>query len=134
VAIIRGKLLRVGTPRELQRSLYGRHVEVRIANALPDFGDEDAHDGVAGEHTMNDYAVAVALLNGIGDVVVSGDSLVIATMDPDEITPGVVRTLVDHGAKILRVAEIERTLEMAYLDLVSRAEIGEQQPAPEAGR
>src|SRR5688572_28835206 len=121
VAIIRNKLLRVGTPRDLQRSLYGRHVEVRIGNALPDHvGDPDEGES---QHTMNDYAVALAALNGLGDVAVSGDTLLIATLDPDEITPGVVRTLVMHGAEVLRVAEVERTLEMAYLDLVSRAEL-----------
>jgi ABC-2 type transport system ATP-binding protein len=121
VAIIRNKLLRVGTPRDLQRSLYGRHIEVRIGNALPDYGGDP--DEVEGLHTMNDYAVALAALNGLGDVAVSGDTLLIATLDPDEITPGVVRTLVMHGAEVLRVAEVERTLEMAYLDLVSRAEL-----------
>jgi hypothetical protein len=29
---------------------------------------------------------------------------------------------VSHGAEILRVAEVERTLEMAYLDLLSRSD------------
>jgi ABC-2 type transport system ATP-binding protein len=119
VAIIRNRLLRVGTPRELQRSLYGRHVEVRIANAVNEYGPEAISGDV---RTMNDYAVALAALNGLGDVVVSGDSLLIATLDPDEIAPGVVRTLVSHGAEILRVAEVERTLEMAYLDLLSRSD------------
>ena len=120
VAIIRGRLLRMGTPRELQRSLYGRHVEVRIGNAVSEFGN--GHYRGEGR-TMNDYAVALAMLNGLGDVSVEGDSLLIATLDPDEITPTVVRTLVTHGAEILRVAELERTLEMAYLDLISRAPI-----------
>ena len=43
--------------------------------------------------------------------------------DPDLATPSVVRTLVAQGAAIQRVAEVEHTLEMAYLDLVSRPEI-----------
>jgi len=118
VAIIRGKLLRVGTPRDLQRSLYGRHIEIRIGNALPDFGDENTTEGM----TLNDYAISIALLPGVGDVVATGDSLLIAMLDPDVATPAVVRTLVSHGAEIQRVAEVERTLEMAYLDLIARPE------------
>lgn len=123
VAIVRGKLLRVGTPRDLQRSLYGRHVEVKIGNALPDFGGEfRSSEGL----TMNDFAISIALLPGVGDVVVVEDSLLIAMLDPDYATPAVVRALVSQGADIQRVAEVERTLEMAYLDLVSRPEFLEE--------
>lgn len=117
VGIVRGRLLRVGTPRDLQRSLYGRHIEIRIANPEPDFGGEiSSSEG----QTMNDYAIGIALLPGVGDVVVAGHSLLIAMHDPDMATPAVVRVLVGQGAEIQRVAEVEHTLEMAYLDLVSR--------------
>ncbi len=119
VAIIKRKLIRVGTPRELQRSLYGRHVEIRIGNALPDRGDEH-YDGEGEGATMNDLAVFISTLDGVGDVVVSSDRLVISTMEPDEITPRLVNALVMQGAEILRVAEVEHTLEMAYLDLIAR--------------
>ncbi|HUP28137.1 MAG TPA: ABC transporter ATP-binding protein [Chloroflexia bacterium] len=119
VAIIKRKLLRVGTPRDLQRSLFGRHVEVRIANASQTPGEEQ-YDGENGIASMNDLAVFASGLEGVGDVVVNGDRLIVSSMDPDEITPGLVRALVEHGAEILRVAEVEHTLEMAYLDLVAR--------------
>lgn len=123
VAIVRGRLLRVGTPRDLQRSLYGRHTEVRIGNAVPDFGGETSSDE---RQTMNDFAIGIALLPGVGDVVVSGHSLLIAMLDPDVATPAVVRTLIEQGADIQRVAEIEHTLERAYLDLVSRPDMQEE--------
>jgi ABC-2 type transport system ATP-binding protein len=119
VAIIKKTLLRVGTPRDLQRALYGRHVEVRIANAEPDPGG-DAWQDEGGGRTMNDLAVMVATLEGVGDVVVAGNRLLISTMDPEEVTPHVVRALVNVGIDIVRVAEVEHTLERAYLDLVSR--------------
>ncbi len=127
VGIVRGTLLRVGTPRDLQHSLYGRHVEVRIANACPDFGGEMSS---AEGQTMNDFAIGIALLPGVGDVVVSDASLLIAMQDPEIATPAVVRTLVSQGAEIQRVAEIEHTLEMAYLDLVSRPDLSEGQLLP----
>jgi len=119
VAIIKRKLIRVGTPRELQRSLYGRHVEIRIGNALPGRGDE-LYDGEGEGATMNDLAVFISTLEGVGDVVVSADRLVVSTMEPDEVTPKLVNALVAQGAEILRVAEVEHTLERAYLDLVAR--------------
>jgi ABC-2 type transport system ATP-binding protein len=122
VAIIKKTLLRVGTPRDLQRALYGRHVEVRIANADPDPGG-DAWQDEGGGTTMNDLAVMVATLEGVGDVVVAGNRLLISTMDPEEVTPYVVRALVNVGIDIVRVAEVEHTLERAYLDLVSRPDL-----------
>ncbi|MEO8284824.1 MAG: ABC transporter ATP-binding protein [Chloroflexota bacterium] len=119
VAIIKRTALRVGTPRELQRSLYGRQVEIRVANALPEMGDSALFDAMLGR-TMNDLALLISPIKGVGDVAVSGDHLLVSLLDPDEVTPRVVRTLVQHGADILKVAEVEHTLERAYLDLIAR--------------
>ena len=123
VAIIKRTLIRVGTPRDLQRSLYGRHVEIRIGNAL--LGGDDQYGNSTGPYegespTMNDLAVFITTLDGVGDVVVSANRLVVSTMDPDEVTPRLVSALVMQGAQILRVAEVEHTLEHAYLDLIAR--------------
>jgi len=126
VAIIKKTTLRVGTPRELQQSLYGRQVEIRIANPAPDLGDQGQLDETLGR-TMNDLALLVTPLPGVGDVVVSGDRLLVSMLDPDEVTPGVVQALVRHGADIIRVAEVEHTLERAYLDLVAREDIAEEE-------
>jgi len=130
VAIIKKDLLRMGTPRELQASLYGLQVEVRIGNALPEVGDGTGLDASLGR-TMNDLALVVTPLNGVGDVAVAGNSLLVSMLDPDETVPEVVRALVARGADIVRVAEIEHSLERAYLDLVARVEElnGSQGPA-----
>jgi hypothetical protein len=40
--------------------------------------------------------------------------------EPDSITPRIVRYLVEQDLEVVRVAEVEHTLERAYLDLVSR--------------
>jgi ABC-2 type transport system ATP-binding protein len=152
VAIIKRTLLRVGTPRELQRSLYGRQVEIRVrqvqgarlqaptdarlAVALSVAADrsltDDASPGFASMHStgepdeplegrsLNDLAVLVAGVPGVGDVVVSDDTLLVAALDPDDVIPHVVRLLVALGADIVRVAEVEYPLERAYLDLVAR--------------
>jgi ABC-2 type transport system ATP-binding protein len=125
VAIIRTTTLRVGTPRELQQSLYGRQVEIRIANPLHDGGEGVWLDGALGR-TMNDLALLVTPIQGVGDVGVTGDKLLVSMLDPDEVTPKVVRALIQHGVDVIRVAEVEHTLEGAYLDLIARQESAER--------
>ncbi|MBF6613676.1 MAG: ABC transporter ATP-binding protein [Chloroflexi bacterium] len=119
VAIIKRTLLRVGTPRQLQRSLYGRQVEVRLANFQANLSPDASACDCAGK-TINDLAVLVSTLEGVGDVGVVGDRLLVSMLDPDEVTPHVVRALINEGMDIVRVAEVEHTLERAYLDLVAR--------------
>jgi ABC-2 type transport system ATP-binding protein len=119
VAIIKRTLLRVGTPRDLQRALFGRQIEIRVAN-VP-IGYVDGYLELEAP-TMNDLAVMLAALPGVGDVGVAGDRLLVSTMDPEEVTPALVRLLVNQGAEVLRVAEVEHSLEAAYLDLVARYE------------
>jgi ABC-2 type transport system ATP-binding protein len=124
VAIIKRALIRVGTPRELQQALYGRKVEIRVSNAVHGFFDPDG-PAVGGEIAMNDLAVLAASVRGVGDVAVVGDRLLVSMLDPEAVTPHVVRELVLCGADVSRVAEVEYPLETAYLDLVSRYDTDE---------
>jgi ABC-2 type transport system ATP-binding protein len=120
VAIISGALLRVGTPRDLQLSLYSRQVEVVVAST---------------SQAMSELARRISNMPGVGDVEVEGNRFLISMVDPDEGTPHLVDTLVASGAKILRVAEIEHSLEKAYLDLLAHrneATPGTQPPVEEA--
>jgi hypothetical protein len=71
---------------------------------------------------MNDLAEVVTPLPGVGDVAVAGNSLLVSMLDLEETVPEVVRALVGRGADITRVAEVEHSLERAYLDLVARVE------------
>jgi hypothetical protein len=41
------------------------------------------------------------------------------------VTPKIVSVLAAQGARIMRVAEVEHTLERAYLDLVALYNLGE---------
>jgi hypothetical protein len=61
---------------------------------------------------------------GVGDVAATGNTLLVSMEDPDIYTPQIVRYLVSEDMEILRVAEVEHTLERAYLDLVSRTDSG----------
>jgi ABC-2 type transport system ATP-binding protein len=139
VAIIKNMLLKMGTPRELQQSLYGRQVEIKLANPhspphsrlhpppnldlqfpAPAPETQPRPDPAQDGNCLNDLAVLVAGVAGVRDVVVAGDSMLMSTLDPDEVVPEVVRLLVGRGADIVRVAEVEYPLERAYLDLVAR--------------
>ena len=120
VAIVVGTLLRVGTPRELQLSLYSRQIEVCIASA---------------PQAMSELAARIGSMPGVGDVEVDGNRFLISMVDADEGTPHLVDMLVAAGAKILRVAEVEHSLEKAYLDLLAhrnRALAGERSQVEEA--
>jgi ABC-2 type transport system ATP-binding protein len=104
VAIVSGTLLRLGTPRDLQLSLYSRQVAVTLASA---------------PQPLSELAGRIRALSGVGDVEVQGDSLLVSMLDPDEDTPYLIEMLVASGAKILRVAEVEHSLEKAYLDVLA---------------
>jgi ABC-2 type transport system ATP-binding protein len=115
VAIVKGTLLRMGAPRELQMLLYSREVEVRVDLR---YAPENSVSGGTRDY-MGMLAASVAGLDGVGSVSVDGDRLLVSVTDPDEVTPALVDALVAARAKITRVAEIEHTLEKAYLDLVT---------------
>ncbi len=110
VAIFRRTIIRMGTPTELRRGLYGRQVEVRLAPGA------DAERLAA---VVRALPIAGTVENG------SADRLVVSLHDTDTQVPALVTALVGAGAQIYRVAEVEHSLEAAYFDL-----IGEQ--APEA--
>jgi ABC-2 type transport system ATP-binding protein len=124
VAIIKRALIRVGTPRELQQALYGRKVEIRITNAERTVYGADGVE-LGGEMSMNDLAVMATTVTGVGDVAVVGERLLVSMLDPEAVTPHVVRELVLRGADVSRVAEVEYPLETAYLELISRYDTDE---------
>ncbi|HST04856.1 MAG TPA: ABC transporter ATP-binding protein [Chloroflexia bacterium] len=128
VGIVKRTLIRVGTPRELQEALYGRQIEIKIGNPLPHMGDVSTLDERLGR-TMNDFALLATRMRGVGDVAVSGSSLLVSMLDPDDFMPDLVRMLVLQGADVIRVAEVEHSLERAYLDLVARQDLLDAQAA-----
>jgi ABC-2 type transport system ATP-binding protein len=124
VAIVKGTLLRTGTPRELQMLLYSRQVEVRVdPPPVPVAG--------TGPDYMQVAAEAATGLDGVGDVEIDGDRLLVSVTDADQVTPVLVDALVAAHVRILRVAEIEHTLENAYLDLITGKTVLAEQERPD---
>jgi ABC-2 type transport system ATP-binding protein len=100
IGVMKQRLIQVGTPEGLRRSLYGRHLVVRL-RALAD-----------------DYAAAVRALPGVKTASTEDRQIVIGVDNPDEVTPSIVRALVSAGADVLSVVEEKHSLEDVYLNLV----------------
>jgi ABC-2 type transport system ATP-binding protein len=100
VAIFRTTILRLGTPRELEREVLDRRLAIRVADS-----------------TERLAAVARAL-SIVREVEVDDGEMVVSLADLDEDTPTLVRELVQAGARIQRVAAIDSGLEAAYLTIV----------------
>ncbi|MHA1732758.1 MAG: ABC transporter ATP-binding protein [Promethearchaeota archaeon] len=103
VAIIdRGKLKRVGTPAGLSKDIWNAQ-ELRCVLKPP------VPESVAGE---------VSRVEGVRDVVLDGDTLLVHVVDVGEVTPEVARTLVESGAMILEISPERHSLEDVYLRLM----------------
>lgn len=105
VAIFRRHILRLGSPDELRRQLYGRQVEIVFAGAGGDWG--------AVARTLPVVAAVEETPPG---------RLVVTLRDIDTQIPALVTALAGAGAAITRVAEVEHSLERAYLDLIRAAD------------
>ena len=102
IGVMKQRLLEVDTPANLKRSLYGRHVVVRMRLIT------DAHEA------------AVRALPFIESVDRDDHRLILALEDPDAMTPVVVSALVGAGGEIQSVGEEKHSLEEVYLSLVEK--------------
>jgi ABC-2 type transport system ATP-binding protein len=102
VAIVKGRLIDIGTPADLRRRLYGHQVSVGLRLSGPGLVE------------------AVRGLPFVREARYEGRSLVVDLSDPPEETPALVRALVAAGAEIQSVGEVRASLEDVYLDLVRR--------------
>jgi ABC-2 type transport system ATP-binding protein len=105
--VMKQRLLQVDTPGNLRRSLYGRHVVVRMRLVT------DAQEA------------AVRALPSVKSVDREDDRLILALDDPDAMTPAVVSALVGAGAEIQSVGEERHSLEEVYLSLVEKQGAGQ---------
>src|SRR3954462_3771067 len=112
VAIFRSKILRLGTPRDLEREVVRRRLAIRLADAPEPYLE---------------MLRAVPMVQGVE--VVEGELIVVLdALDRD--APHVVRALVLAGADVQRVADIDSALEAAYLSIIGEDQtvLGKEQP------
>ncbi len=100
IAVLKQRLIRVDTPENLRRALYGQAVCVQLREVRP-------------EHIQ-----AVRALPFVREVVERGREFQVHLDDPEGMNPLLVRALVEAGAEVQFVREEEHTLEQVYLDLV----------------
>jgi ABC-2 type transport system ATP-binding protein len=101
VAFVRGGLVRVDSPAGLRGSLGGHGVEVRLTGA--------PSAAVVG---------AARVVGGVSDVEIAGNRLIVMAAEPRDVTPGLVRALVEAGAEITEVKERATTLEQVYFEVM----------------
>ena len=99
VAILKTKLLTIGSPDELRHSLIGRRVKVQL---------QHVDDAVISSVKKMGYQVGEATAN----------SIVIDLKDPEEENPAILRSIQGAGGKIVYVTEVGSSLEDVYLKLV----------------
>ncbi len=99
IAVLKTRLIAVGTPTELKERLFGRRVVVTLANPKPEL-------------------LSALNLPFVRSASLDGRKLLLAVEEPERHNPILVRKLVELGAEILYVAEEERTLEDVYLELM----------------
>ena len=100
IAVLKQRLIRVDTPDNLRRALYGRAVCVQLREVRPE------------------YVQVVRTLPFVREVVERASELQVHLDDPEGMNPLLVRALVEAGAEVQFVREEEHTLEQVYLDLV----------------
>jgi ABC-2 type transport system ATP-binding protein len=107
VAVFRGRVLRFGTPAELEREVLSHRVGVRLGG-----GPEP-------------YLGLIKSLPMVRGIEIADGQLIVVLDNPDQDAPPLVRALVEAGADVQRIAEIDSALERAYLAIVEEAETGE---------
>ena len=99
VALFKTRLVAVGRPRELKERMYGRRTVIRLLDPPP---------GIERD-------IDLPFIKGIER---KDDRLVISLTDPEKENPLLVKRLVELGAKVQSVSELEVSLEDMYLDMM----------------
>ncbi len=99
IGLIKQRLIKVGSPQQLKRELYGRQIIVDLKE--PMMLPEDLE------------------LPFVHSVQANGTRLLIHVDDPEAQNPMLIKRLVELGAQIQFVREHDRSLEDVYLELIS---------------
>jgi ABC-2 type transport system ATP-binding protein len=105
MAVFRGRILRLGTPRELEREVVRHRLAVRMAGG-PD-----------------QYLDAVRAVPVVQAAEIVDGELIVTLEELDRDAPPVVRALVEAGADVQRVAGLDSALEAAYLSILNEASV-----------
>ena len=99
IAILNTKLMALGRPAELERSISGRKTVVQL-------------------ETINQTIISAAKRVATGAVETDGNKLIIEVNDPEKENPSIVDAIGTAGGRIQFVTALSSTLEDVYLKLV----------------
>jgi len=100
IAVLKTRLIRVGSPEDLERSISSRKTVVYL------------------ESIVDSVLAAVKKLSTVKNVVANENRLIIDMDDPEKDNPMLVRAIVEAGGNIQYVTDERSTLEDVYLKLV----------------
>jgi ABC-2 type transport system ATP-binding protein len=103
IAILNTRLMAVGTPEELERSVGGRKTVIQLEQ-------------------VNDPILDALREASQGNIEVDGNRVTIAVTNPERENATMVEAILHAGGRIQTVAVVGSTLEDAYLKLVRRAQ------------
>jgi ABC-2 type transport system ATP-binding protein len=103
IAILKTKLVAVGSPKDLELSLYNRKTIVHL------------------QSVTSAVKVAVEKLSAVKNVRTSDNKLILDIDNPEKDNPAVVRAIVGAGGDVQYVTELRSTLEDVYLKLIREA-------------
>ena len=104
IAVFKSRLLALDTPANLRKKMFGRSVVFHLYQASSEWRD------------------SIAELEGVQDVQIIDNKIVVSLDEPDIRNPEIIRTLVNAGADIQFVGELRRSLEDVYLQLMEQSE------------
>ncbi|MDE1857968.1 MAG: ABC transporter ATP-binding protein [Thaumarchaeota archaeon] len=99
VAILKTRLISIGSPQELRHSLSGRRVKVQLQH-------------------VDDSMVAAVKKMGYQLGEVTANSIVVSLKDPENENPAILRSIQSAGGRVVFVTEVGPSLEDVYLKLV----------------
>ncbi|MCL4425102.1 MAG: ABC transporter ATP-binding protein [Firmicutes bacterium] len=102
VAILKGRLLRVASPGDLRRQVFGRQVAISL------------------REVTDEVWRAVCSLPFVLKYERDGHRLIYEVRDPEKENPAVVRAVVAAGGEVQYITEIGHSLEEAYLSLIQK--------------
>jgi ABC-2 type transport system ATP-binding protein len=101
IAILNTKLMAIGTPEELERSVSGRKTVVQVVE-------------------VNDTILAALRKLSPGNIAIDGNKLTFDVKDPEKENVAITDAIYRAGGHVQSVTVVGSTLEDAYLKLVRR--------------
>jgi len=96
IGILSTKLMAIGTPEDLERSVTGRKTVIQL-------------------EVVNDTVLSALKKLSIGKITSENNKLTIDTVNPEKENPAIVRAIVEAGGNVQSVSVLGSTLEDAYL-------------------